>query len=53
MPLSSYKFQVNQCCISHSLLGGMWEILPLFYVLNQICLKLDTGAVQKKLLSVY
>jgi len=53
MPLSSYEFHVNQCCISCSLLGRVWEMLPLFYFLNQICLKLGTGAVQKKLLSVY
>lgn len=52
MSLSSNEFHVNQCCISHNLLGGIWEILPLFYILNQICLKLGTGAVQKKLLSV-
>lgn len=53
MPLSSNKFHVNQRCISHSLLSGFWEILPLFYILNKICLKLGTGAVQKKLLSVF
>jgi len=47
MPLSSYEFHVNQFCISHSLPGGVWEILPLFYILNQIYLKLGTGAVQK------
>jgi hypothetical protein len=50
MPLSRYEFHVNQCCISHSSLGGVWEILPLFYVMNQICLKLGTGAVQKKII---
>jgi len=53
MPLSSNEFHVNQSCISHSLLSGLWEILPLFYILNKICLKLGTGAVQKKLLSVF
>jgi len=53
MPLSSNEFRVNQRCISHSLHSGLWEILPLFYILNKICLKLGTGAVQKKIIGCF
>jgi hypothetical protein len=53
MPLKKYEFRKNWYCKGRTLLKGLKDAFPIFYVCHSVFIKVGTRAAHKTLFSYY